>query len=838
MNYDEINTESSLNEDNGVDSKREMMFKSLYPNMLQLNRDNKATKNKSNKYNNINSNFNKNINNNKNNIGISLYQKAQKEKKKELMKSVGNPFGVLTLKNKKKDDIIFDKKEKDKHKREERTSKSIKKKKNFSKNNYKEKEEIKSNDDSPTKKEIFYNNCNNKHEYIGVKILINMNDLNSIFSKYNESNNISDFKKEELSDENIYEKRHRLSCIINNSPFIDSNIYLENKKCITSMEPLIGQDKCRFMEKNKNIYKNKSFKEIFAKIKNEIFQEIDSDINDKLYEIDPNKISIGQIYKKDNKYIRNISNLDGNSFLKAFIFNYLEQLISRKDLNKIREIIGRIKVGLKIIKKDENTINKVLSIFKIIVKYLEEDNISNAYIILIKSFSENYEFENNLMLFMRQSLSESIERHYIYFIIEYLKEIVSKKYIKIDDKNNKEYFDYKLYLKEIINPESNNNELQYELLVYYFLAPIFEVDLIIYTDNDSKTNKITFKHTNIPSVDKDIITIELFIGFGNISILYSEQYFQKYENIIPLKSKNEYPIDKIQILKNEEKKNCYMCHNIPNEFIQIDYKFELICKKCLNEIIQKIIKKRYFLFSDTDNYFHEEFYCNKINYVINQDQTDSYELNISINDIKSILKNNLDIASEIHNKIIKNNKCIKCQKNFGKSLYCYCMNKCGHLICSNCLKDYIYEVTDEKVVLNIYENKLKKIEFFCPECNEKIFLSKNLINNLFNDDTLINKAEERLIESAETICCFCGLNDIDKIKNKFVIENNSKSSNKLEQNYLLVHALCIDCYKKLKKKDLNDKDKTFLCDFCGEEHHYDKIKFSIKKRQKSCCIHF
>ena len=814
--FDQTNTESGLNEENPENSKREMISKTFYPSMLKNNLNEPS--NKSNKER-INIGINtKKFDNYNINLGNSLYHQTQKQKKKK-----------------------------------ERSSKSLKKKKSKSKNHNQDKEEEK-RDDSPSVKEIsnnyYYNNINNKHqEYIGEKIVINMKNLNLIFNKYKESNNISDFKKEELSDENTYEKRHRLSCIINNSPFINSNIYFKNKKCITSLEPLLGQDKCRFFEKNKNIYEGKTLNKLLERISEPIFQEIDSDINDKLYELDPSKISVGQFHKKDKRYIRNITNLDGNAFLRAFLFNYLEQIISRKDINKLTEIIGRIKVGLKLIKKDKETIDKVLSVFKIIAIYLENNNIISAYIILIKSFSENYDFEKNLMLYMRQCLSESIQRHQCYFIMDYLKEIVQKKYIKIDNKKNQEFFDYESYLKEVINSESNNNELQYELLVYYFLPPIFDIDLIIYTDNNTRTNKITFKYSNVPNDDKDIITVELFIKFGSVSILYSDDYFKKYENIIPLKSKEEYPIDKIQITKNEEKRNCYMCHTIPYEFIQLDYKFEFICKKCLSEIIKNIIKKRFLLFSDTDNsYFHEEFYCNKINYIINPDKNDSYELDISINDIKYILNNNLDIASVFHEKIIKSYRCDKCQKNFGKDLYSYCMDKCGHLICSNCLKDYIFKLTEEKVVFNIYERKLIKLKYFCPECNKEISLSKNLINNLFNDETYINKAEERLIEAAESICCFCGFKDDDKlkkeikdkdknkIKNKFVIKNEFVSSNYSEEYYLLMHSMCNNCYKKIKVKDLNDKNKTFFCDFCGEKHHYNNIIFCDQKR-KSCCSH-
>lgn len=123
-----------------------------------------------------------------------------------------------------------------------------------------------------------------------------------------------------------------------------------------------------------------------------------------------------------------------------------------------------------------------------------------------------------------------------------------KKYIKIDGNNN-EVFDYELYIKEVIDIDSNNNELQYELLLYYFLPPIFGIDLIIHTDNNTKTNKIIFKHSNNLNEKKDIIVIELLLKFGNVSILYSEDYYNKYENIIPLKNNNEFPLDKIRIIK-------------------------------------------------------------------------------------------------------------------------------------------------------------------------------------------------------------------------------------------------------------------------------------------------
>ena len=849
----DINTETSLASYDGDDlNSQNFLFDLKYRSSLgKLPLQEKKQK----KSKNINIYASNNQNVMKNALGPSLYHITNKnKKKKDIYKSTNNIFEnkekreiQVGMKSIKIDDEMMKQKEDiNSHRRSERSSKSIKKKKNKSITNHMYSvDENENRSDSPSNKKenisdnIIYNDNGNDNEheenYFGEKILIKMDDLNFLFSKYNETNNIIDYKKGELCEENIYENNKRLSCIINNSPFFSSNLYMKHKICDTSIESLLGKDKCRFFEKNKNIYKGKSAKELFKRISDDIYQEIDSSLNDKLYEIDPSKISIGQLYKTDdnysneylkNKYLRDITNLDGNGFIRAFIFNYLEQLIVKKDIKKLTEIIGKIILFLKTKKQSKEVIGKVLSVFKIIINYIENDFMSNAYKILIKSFSDDYIFEKTMINFVRESLSESIINHQGYFILNYLKEIIPDKYIKANEKGEFN-FDYNLYIKDIINNESN--ELQYELLIYYFLGPIFDIDLIIYTNNDTKTNKIMFKHTNIEYNQNDFIIIELFIKFGKISIIYSDEYYNQHIDIIPLISQKNMVVDKIKIKVNDKKTNCYMCHIVPDELIVIDKNFQLICKNCLVKVIQKIIEKRYLLFSDTDNhFFHEEYYCNKIN---------SYELNLSINDIRQILPNNCDISDEIHNKIIKSYYCERCKQKFNKSKYAFSMSKCGHLICIECLKDYIFRATEQKVILNYYEYKLNQVKFFCPVCNKEIFLSKNFINNIYTDDKYINSAEIRLIDSARHICSFCHIKDSKKVKKTFVIVNELVSSNSSIDNYLLVHAICDDCNKNLKQNELNNSLKKFFCDFCGEEHQYSKIKFNIQKKRQACCAH-
>ena len=180
---------------------------------------------------------------------------------------------------------------------------------------------------------------------------------------------------------------------------------------------------------------------------------------------------------------------------------------------------------------------------------------------------------------------------------------------------------------------------------------------------NTKTNKIFFKHTNNEYDEDKVIKIEIFVKFGQISIIYSDNFYEENFDILPLISQCPIPIDKIKIKKNKQKMNCYMCNDIPEELILIDKHFQLICKECLTKVIDKIIDKRYLLFSDKVNaYFHEEYYCNKINYTVNENKVNSYELNISINDIKNILPNNSYISNSFYKKILKTYKCGKCNE--------------------------------------------------------------------------------------------------------------------------------------------------------------------------------
>ena len=159
--------------------------------------------------------------------------------------------------------------------------------------------------------------------------------------------------------------------------------------------------------------------------------------------------------------------------------------------------------------------------------HIKQENKKEAYIVLINAFKENSEFEKGLIFFIKFCLKKFIIDNYFLFNIEYLNELITDKYC--NELNNQ--FDYELYLEEKILPI--NNEIQYEIIIYYLLPLIFNTNLIIHTNNTNFKKNIFYFKNNISknNNNKEIINIELNIKFGNTSIIYMN-YFMKNLKIL------------------------------------------------------------------------------------------------------------------------------------------------------------------------------------------------------------------------------------------------------------------------------------------------------------------
>ena len=100
-----------------------------------------------------------------------------------------------------------------------------------------------------------------------------------------------------------------------------------------------------------------------------------------------------------------------------------------------------------------------------------------------------------------------------------------------------------------------NNEIQYEIIIYYLLPLIFNTNLIIHTNNTNFKKNIFYFKNNISknNNNKEIINIELNIKFGNTSIIYNELFYEKFKNIISyVNIEYIYPTDYIEKITSDE----------------------------------------------------------------------------------------------------------------------------------------------------------------------------------------------------------------------------------------------------------------------------------------------
>ena len=191
---------------------------------------------------------------------------------------------------------------------------------NFNNGNKKEEFKIIKESDED---EINEENVNN---YLGE---IRLEDLELYVDKY--YNNINDRKYN-----NKYEINKRISDIINNSPFENLNIILKNNTNDVDLEKLLTFNNIVYIKSLDNEQISKKFDEDFYSqiLSAKKFSELNKDLH---YSEQFNRnfnISVTQLYTYNGtninligKKTRDITTNDGNSFIRAFIFNYMENII-------------------------------------------------------------------------------------------------------------------------------------------------------------------------------------------------------------------------------------------------------------------------------------------------------------------------------------------------------------------------------------------------------------------------------------------------------------------------------------------------------------------------------
>ena len=272
---------------------------------------------------------------------------------------------------------------------------------------------------------------------------IHLNDLESYVNKYKSI--IIDKKN------NNYEINKRLSDIINNSPFDNWNISINRKTGEINLDKLLTVSNIVYIKSLNNEQITEQFNKDFYEqiLSAQKFTNINADLHDSI-NFDSSLISVSQLHtyngKNENLFGRKTRDIvanDGNSFLKAFIFNYFENIIINAYLDNIIFIIYIISTKLPMLNINDINIQEVLTILKIIFTHLQKKNIGEAYIVLINAFKEKSFFEKGLIYFVKYCLKQFITDNYVLFNIDYLNEIIPNKYI--NTLNNQ--FDYQNYIQ-------------------------------------------------------------------------------------------------------------------------------------------------------------------------------------------------------------------------------------------------------------------------------------------------------------------------------------------------------------------------------------------------------
>ncbi len=822
INYNKNNNNFNNNNNNNYNNSNFNKNNNNYNNNNFTNNQNNNLQNNT-IYNSTNDNFINTNNNNENYNNSNLFN--------ENMDDIDNSIkSVVIDKNKKKKQLIERLKKEDdfcksnvifeeKNNNNEYTNKgsSIKNSEIYLKNN-----------PSINKKKL-EENLNYKNNYE------NKNDVNYIDSIVEKINNYKltinqkEFEKYELINDFSSEKiflsdLEHFKNLIDNEPddilfhYRQSNFiskkYLSNQyytlksefKTLLELMSFLDEnyneliDKNYQMNKNINLYNNKTIKPNYSQNVNKIFGNLDN-LESFIYNFDLiNEYEIMLFCYKYFNYWRQCKN-DGNSFYRIFMFLYIEYFILNKNVEKLKILIKAIteKNLIDYYKSYNINLNNVFEIFKIILFFMEnKKDVKSAY----KEFLNAYNLEDN---------------SFDLTLILYLRKIVHtymNKLIKLYQK--REETDIK-----IINLESILTlNVEPDILVIILMPYIFDVNLVVlFIEGDYSAPKKDI--INLYSQDESGLPL-IIIGnfYNNYYPLYSRSNkeiiyydFNKFKNM---------GIKKLICFGNKFK--CNDCNNENNQIIFLEKK-KKVCAQCLKNFLSDTI-------NELANNFYKEAKCYSLEYYL---QPIFLKDNIFINnfEFKEIYKNKLNMFDAIYN--VLENICFNCHKTF-KSNELILM-KCKCKFCKRCLEKKINEYTSSHKLLNVYEKKtFKKIKCCC----NKDFDYDNAKEYIEFTQEEIDKAAERLYDFIYNTCCIClkSIKDNPSLLYKPIkIEKENDGNYGIDFNDMN-HILCKKCYISIHKQkhkkttlpnkikptedDLKNNENFISCNICDKIHRIRK----------------
>ena len=568
---------------------------------------------------------------------------------------------------------------------------------------------------------------------------------------------------------------------------------------------------------------------------------------------------------------------DGNSFYRVFMFCLIENYIINNNIKDLEILIAELIYEKNIDLYNENNIDSqtFLIILSGLRNYLKENQIEKAYDLFLKSYLlKNKCFDKALIIYLRN------------VIFKYLKEVYHEEELYYKEKKQN-YKDNKINLQAL-----KNFNIEPEFIILIYITYLYNVNLnILWIDSDFNNPK----NDLIPFIDDNSDNILISIGyfFSGYVPLY-DRNLSKNQFLQKKISENKISIKQLTYLLNEKRK-CNICNKKTTQLIFLQKKF-IICYPCLSKHINEILYKRGV--NLLNNKFNGIEYSTKPIHLDDKFYIEEDEF------IEIVEKEN--IINKLNNTITS--ICVSCKKLF--KINQLSVLKCLCRYCENCLIEKSNSATNNLKILNKYEKKTFSKQF-C-QCGNLFDIddATNYRKDIKNID--INNAKKRMEIYIKTLCMIClkrlkeynenndnninnnnndnddnnnDNNDNIKINNIEIENNEDKKENEEEKkeknknknknikeknetsklyviklkkenasgkglNYSDIdHLMCIDCYYKMKKIEMDsennlieqdndnnnkkEKNKKINCNICCKSHYIDSD--SNEKNNRGCC---
>ena len=460
---------------------------------------------------------------------------------------------------------------------------------------------------------------------------------------------------------------------------------------------------------------------------------------------------------------------DGNCFYRSVIYSWLEYLIFNKKINILKIVMTNLYIKFDVeysktkilpyqLKKQFTTEEKyvAITILEIIIRLLEQDNIREAYITLIKAFNVTRVFDRVMIFYLRFSLYEYIsDNQSKLFKKDFpvcLGNLLPQEYETQDGKFL--YNDY--YMKDLLKFYTCAEKLAVFLVPFVLKV---NLNIVFYYFGNECDIENKFISCELSNKDKKFDTLNVLYRKAHYDVCYFNEYYYKYKNYLGIyctlntKFKEDYYILDPNDVSKQEKILTKIAPYDENKSLLFN---RVLFEKQKNETKQKNEEKK-----------------DKIENIFNNDDSKKYTKIL----LDKILNNHSD------------NRCFICDRNLEKeenieALPCNCIIKFCSKECNNNYYKYLI------AFINSMEFTLS---IKCGNCNNIINRTKFLEIMHFGDENIRKVLKNKMFEFYGIYCMNC-LNPVGD--NSKTIRCKCPQLHKLLDTNKFEHKLCKQCKDK------------------------------------------